>query len=170
MGNFGIYHRDVVDSLSQMRESTRFLPAHVKWLGFKTGFVDVDREGNTSRKSGYSLRSLLSLGFTVLFSFSNKPLHIVLAMGLGLVFSSIIFVSYILIRHFYGDIAVLGWASLIASIWFLAGVIIFILGIIGVYIGKIFDQVKMRPIYTVEGTINFDSSKTKERESNTLTR
>lgn len=75
--------------------------------------------------------------------------------GFAVSFVSIVYAVYTLIRYVRGEIIVLGWASLVISIWFLSGVIIFVLGIVGIYIGKIFDQMKERPLYIIKDKINF---------------
>ncbi|KXK50678.1 MAG: putative glycosyltransferase [Chlorobi bacterium OLB5] len=85
---------------------------------------------------------------------SNKPLKLVLKFGFLVSFAAILYAVITFIRYINGEIGVLGWASLIISIWFLSGVIIFVLGIVGIYIGRIFDQIKDRPLYIISQKLN----------------
>ncbi len=154
IANFGIYNRKVVDAILKMKDHFRYFPAKVKWVGFKSTTIDVEHSERKSGKSMYSFRKLRRLGINVILSFSDKPLRLTLKFGLLISFSSMIFALYNLYKYLNGEIVVSGWTSLIISIWFLSGIIIFVLGVVGLYIGKIFDKVKDRPLYIVDDTIN----------------
>jgi len=154
IANFGIYRKNVIESVVQMREQLRWFPTFVNWVGYKQARMPVEHAKRESGKSSYSVKKLFDLAFNVLMLNSNKPLKLVLKFGFAVSFTAILYAAITLYRYLSGQIGVLGWASLIISIWFLSGVIIFVLGIVGIYIGRIFDQIKQRPLYIVKQTIN----------------
>ncbi len=160
IGNFGIYSRCVVDSVLSMGDNIRFFPIMLQWVGFKESKIIVNHNPRTSGNSTYSLKKLLSLGFNNIIAFSEKPLKIVIKIGFYCSIISFLTGLYFLFKYITGSVSVTGFTSLIISIWFLSGIIISILGIIGIYLGKMFNQVKGRPLYIVEEKINFhDNSK-----------
>lgn len=115
-------------------------------IGFKQKAIEVNK-GNSSETT-YSLKSKISLLINSIVSFSNKPLKIVFSIGFIVTFLSFLYILNIIFSKYFYGIQVDGWASVIASIWFFGGLIIMTLGVIGVYISKIFSEVKLRP-YTV---------------------
>ena len=154
VANFGIYKRQVVDVLvNEMRESIRYFPMMVRWLGFDVATVDVDH-GKGGRPSAYKLRALLDLAFNIMLTFSDKPLRLTIRFGLLIILGSVLFGLFTIYRYLTNDISQEGWASLIISIWFMGGLIIFILGMLGLYLGKTFEEVKRRPIYIVKSVLN----------------
>ncbi len=154
IANFGIYRKNVIESVVQMREQLRWFPTFVNWVGYKQARLPVEHAKRESGNSSYSVKKLFDLAFNVLMLNSNKPLKLVLKFGFAVSFTAILYAAITLYRYLSGQIGVLGWASLIISIWFLSGVIIFVLGIVGIYIGRIFDQIKQRPLYIIKQTIN----------------
>lgn len=156
IGNFGIYSRQTIDSVLAMGDMFRFFPAMVKWTGFKHTSIEVQHDQRPSGESAYSLKKLLVLGLNTILSFSDKPLRLTVKLGLVMVVFSIIFSVFTFYRYFTGQILELGYTSLIISIWFLAGIIIFILGVVGLYVGRTFDTVKNRPMFLVKEKVNFD--------------
>lgn len=156
IANFGIYHRKVIDSVLKMQDSLRYFPTMVRWVGFRSAAVEVGHAKRKLGKTSYNLRKLLHLAVNTIISFSEKPLRLTIKLGLFISFLSLLFGIYIVYRYFHGDIQVIGWPSVILSLWFLAGVIIFILGIVGLYIGKTFERTKNRPLYIVSEKTNID--------------
>lgn len=154
IANFGIYNRKIIDTIIGMRENLRFFPTMVKWVGYRVSSIDIDHNSRGSGKSGYSLKKLIKLAIDVILAFSDKPLKITVKLGIYISLFSFIYAVYIVIRALLGIQNLLGWSSLIVSIWFFSGIMIFIMGIIGIYIGKIFDEVKKRPLYIVDRYIN----------------
>lgn len=150
IANFGIYNRKVIEEVIRMNDYLKSFPLFVNWLGFRSIGIDVEHEQRRSGTSSYSIKKLLKLAFDTIISFSNKPLKIVVKFGLFISLISFIFGSYTIYKYFNHDINVLGYSSLIVSIWFLSGVIITIIGVVGIYIGKIFDQSKNRPAYIID--------------------
>jgi polyisoprenyl-phosphate glycosyltransferase len=156
IGNFGIYHCKVIDSLKNMRESLRFFPLMIGWVGFKSATVDITHSDRKNGKSSYSLKKLFKLAFDGMIAFSDKPLKIVVTIGAIISVVSFVFAVYIFLRAMVVHIPVIGWASLMVSLWFIAGLVISILGVIGIYLGKTFNETKHRPLYIIQEIINDD--------------
>ncbi len=154
IANFGIYNQRVVKAILKMKDSIRYLPAMVQWVGFDATAIEVEHSERYSGKTSYSIKKLINLGTNVVLSFSEKPLLLVVRFGLLMSLLSFLTGIVFLIKYLLGQISVLGFTSLLLSIWFLSGIIIFILGIIGLYIGKTFDRVKNRPLYIVKNKLN----------------
>jgi glycosyltransferase involved in cell wall biosynthesis len=158
IANFGIYHKKVIQAVLDMDDNTRYFPAMVQWVGFKSTRVDVEHSPRAQGESTYNLRKLLRLAINNIISFSDKPLQLV-AQG-GLILSAVSFVTglFYLAGYLLGVIKVAGYASLIISIWLAAGINIFVLGIVGIYVGKAFEKVKGRPVYIIDEEVNNDSA------------
>jgi polyisoprenyl-phosphate glycosyltransferase len=154
IGNFGIYRKKAVESVLSMGDKIRFFPPMIKWVGFKSISVPVKHAERSYGKTSYSFRKLFHLALNTILTFSDKPLRLTVKLGSFIVFSSIIFSIYNLILFFNGKILEPGWTSIIISIWLLSGIIIFTLGIVGLYIGKIFENIKNRPIYIINEKVN----------------
>ena len=148
-GNFRIISRRVAESCKLMREQLRFFGGTVNWLGFPTASVEVEHAERFAGKTSYTKKKLLKLGFETIMAFSDKPLRLSIKFGFGLAFLSFSYGFYIFFKALFFGSPVTGWSSLIVSIYFLGGLIIAILGIIGVYLGKVFDETKSRPLYII---------------------
>ncbi|MCL2623029.1 MAG: glycosyltransferase family 2 protein [Planctomycetaceae bacterium] len=157
IANFGIYHHSVIQAVLNMGDHIRFFPTMVRWVGFRQTAVPVVHAARADGKSTYSFRRLFRLAAENIIAFSDKPLRLTIILGFLMSLVSFLFGCYFLLQAMLGKIAVLGFASLIVSLWFLGGTIIFILGIIGIYLGKTFDGVKGRPLFIVDETLNFDN-------------
>lgn len=149
VANFGIYKLNVIKAVLSMGDYIRFFPAMVKWVGFNISFLEVTHATRFEGDSSYNFKSLLKLGVNTVLSFSNKPLRLMIKLGVFISIISFLFAVYFLISYAMGIIKVSGFTSIMVSIWFIAGIIIVTLGMLGVYLGKIFDQVKNRPIYYI---------------------
>ena len=150
ISQFGLYNRKAIKSVLDMREKLRFFPTMVQWVGFRSTSINVTHGRREQGKSSYSYKKLLNLAIDVIIAFSDKPLRLTIKLGFTIAFFSFIYALYIIYCALAGIRVIEGWPSLIVSIWFFSGVIIFILGIIGIYISRIFDEVKNRPIYVVD--------------------
>ncbi|WP_103867187.1 glycosyltransferase family 2 protein [Aquimarina sp. I32.4] len=154
IANFGIYHKKVIQSILSMKDHVRFFPTMVQWVGFKSTKIYVEHNSRGEGKSSYSWRKLINLAIDNIIAFSDKPLRLTIRLGLSIALLSFFSGLLYLYKYLNGEIKVLGFASIVISIWFLSGLIIFILGIIGVYLGKTFDRVKQRPTYIISKKIN----------------
>ena len=154
IANFGIYHKKVIEAVLGMDDNIRYFPAMVQWVGFQSTRVDVEHSSRAQGESTYNLRRLLRLAVNNIISFSDKPLRLV-AQG-GLILSAISFVVGLLylIGYLLGVIEVAGYASLIISIWLTAGINVFVLGLVGIYVGKAFEKIKGRPVYIIDEAVN----------------
>lgn len=154
IANFGIYSRKVINSFCKMRESVRVFPIMIKWLGYQTETIDVTHSERANGKSSYNFRKLINLAINIILAYSDKPIKGIIKVGLLISFSTFFLAIIVLYRYYLGKITVSGYTSIILSIWFLSGIIIVMLGVIGLYIGKIFEGVNSRPIYTIDQKIN----------------
>jgi glycosyltransferase involved in cell wall biosynthesis len=151
IANFGIYHKKVIDSIRNMGDYHRYFPTMIRWVGFKHTKIGVSHAERADGHTSYSLKMLTRLSIDIILSFSDKPLRLTVKFGLIISSLALIFAVYNLILFFNNKILVPGYTSLIISVWFLSGLIIMVLGVVGLYIGKTFDKVKGRPTYLIMG-------------------
>lgn len=152
IANFGVYHRKVIDALCAMKEHIRYFPTMVKWVGFRSTTLDVTHSTRSGGRSAYNFHKLVRLALDIVLAYSDKPLRLTVKAGIFIALTSFVFALVIVVRALAGAYQVMGYASLIVSIWFLAGLVIFILGIVGLYVGKTFEGVKNRAVYIVRET------------------
>ena len=157
VAEFGVYSQKVVQVYCNIPEYSRSFVELVHTLGFRKSTVDVHHEHRLEGKSSYNLRRLLTLSYNSIISNSNRPLHLAVSMGLIMSALSFLMAIYNIFAKFYGLNEVEGYTSTIFSIWFVGGILLLMIGILGLYIGKIFDQVKGRPVFIVSETINVES-------------
>ena len=148
-GNFRIVSRKVITNFRAMRERLRFFGALVNWMGFPTATIDVQHAGSFAGQSTYTPAKSWKLAAETIVAYSDKPLRLSIRFGFILAFCSFLYGVYILLRALIYGSPVEGWASLIVSIYFIGGIIIAILGIIGIYLGKAYDETKKRPLYII---------------------
>ena len=151
--NFSIINKKVVEAFEKFPENARFYGSTIKWLGFKRSFILADHGERHSGKPSYTIRKRVKLASDIILSFSERPLRF--AIGLGIVMSTLSLFAglWIIYGSFKWGFAVIGWTSLISTIFFSTGVVLIVLGIVGIYIGEIFNQVKNRPLYIVDKII-----------------
>lgn len=148
-GNFRIMSKPVVENFKAMREQLRFFGGLVQWMGFPTASVEVIHHERYEGQSSYTFKKLLKLAIDTIIAFSDKPLRVAVKFGFLLSLLSFAYGAYIFGHALMHGSSVQGWSSLIVSIYFIGGIIISMLGIIGIYLGKAFDQIKGRPLYIV---------------------
>jgi dolichol-phosphate mannosyltransferase len=148
-GNFRIMSQNVAINFRKMREELRFFPALMHWMGFRQGSIDIEHADRLVGKSSYTYLKLIRLAAHAIIAYSDKPLRLAIKLGFAVTGVSFMFGIYIVYRALFLGIPVTGWASLIVSIYLLGGIIIAILGIIGTYLGKTFEQTKQRPLYII---------------------
>ncbi len=154
IANFGIYYKRVIEEFNKMPEQARFFPSQIKYLGFKDTSIDVEHNERHEGKSSYNLLKRLKLGFDVIVSNSNKPLRFAVSLGFGMSALSFLLALYNVIAKCVGVIQVPGYTTTVFSIWFVGGLLLLVMGIMGLYIGKIYDQVKGRQLFIVKDKIN----------------
>ena len=151
VADFRLLDRKVVNVLLHFQESEIFLRGAIYWIGFRKKAIDYAPEPRFSGNTKYSTAKMLQLAVKGITSFSVKPLYVSVFLGSLFVFISILYLGYVLWRV-AADQAVAGWASTIFCIVFIGGINLFMLGIIGIYISKIFIQTKFRPSYIIRDT------------------
>jgi glycosyltransferase involved in cell wall biosynthesis len=158
-GNFRIMSRKVVTNFRRMGEQLRFFGGLVQWLGFPTASIEVEHSERFEGSSTYTFAKLWKLAAETIIAYSDKPLRIGVRFGFGMAGLAFSYGMYILLRALLYGSPIPGWNSLIVSMYFIGGIIIAMLGILGVYLGKAFDESKKRPLYIVRRT-TFDERKT----------
>lgn len=157
VANFALYHRKVVDALKGMKDYYRYYPTMIQWIGFRLTKLEIEHaERKDGKQSSYNFRKRLNLAFDTIISFSNKPLRLTVKLGILILMISALFAIVLVMRYFLVDTSVSGWASTFLSLWFLSGLIITVLGMVGIYVGEIFENVKGRPTYIVGERLNYE--------------
>ncbi len=151
-GNFRIMSRKVVSNFRRMKEQLRFFGGLVQWIGFPTASIEVEHAERFEGSSTYTFAKLWKLATETIIAYSDKPLRIGVRFGFGMAGFSFCYGMYILVRAWLYGSPIPGWNSLIVSLFFIGGIIISMLGFIGIYLGKTFDESKKRPLYIVRRT------------------
>lgn len=154
VANFGIYNRKVIDAVLSMGDAMRYFPTQIQWVGFKRAYLPIQHDERAEGKSTYNLSRLFRLAFDTIISFSDKPMRLMVKMGLFVTMASFIVGIVFLARYCLGEIEVLGFTSLIISLWLLGGIIISLIGVVGIYLGKLFEKAKERPTFIIDQKIN----------------
>jgi len=158
IGSFRILSRKVVEAFRRMGEQQRFFGGMIQWLGFPTATVEVEHAPRHAGESTYTLLRRVALAANAMIAFSNKPLVLSVRLGFVIFLVSLGMAGrYVYLKLAYG-ITVEGWTSVIVSLYLLGGLIIMNLGLLGIYIGRIFEQAKQRPLYVVDAT-TFDDAR-----------
>ncbi len=156
ISNFGIYSHHVIASICKLREQSRNFGLFAIWVGFERIEIDICHAARKYGKSGYHYGKQIRLVFDSIISYSNMLIHLSVKTGFVIAGLSFIFGISIIVRYLLWSVPVSGWTSLIVSLYFLSGLIMSSIGVAGLYIGKIFDEVKNRPLYIIkETTDNF---------------
>lgn len=148
-GDFRLMDRCVVEALKSLPERNRFMKGLFAWVGFRNQILPYTPNERAAGKSSFSLKSLARLAFTGVTTFTNFPLRLWSAVGSLIALFALCFGVWIIIEHYIDAEAVPGWATLATSMMFFSGVQLLSIGILGEYVGRIFDEVKQRPIYIV---------------------
>lgn len=147
--DFRLMSKRAVEQFSQYKETNLFLRGMMPLIGYQTDNVYYDRKERVAGESKYPLKKMLALAFNGISSFSVKPISLILGFGVVIIVCSLLAMVYAFISYFTGHV-VPGWTSLILSIWFLGGLQLLAIGLVGQYIGKIYIEVKQRPRYNIE--------------------
>lgn len=156
VANFGVYSQKVIAEYNKIPEYARSFGSLIRYLGFKTTAIDVQHAARAEGKSSYTWSRMFKLAFDVIISNSNKPLRMAVGLGFSMSALSFLLALYNVVARMIGMISFPGYTTTVFSIWFVGGLLLLVLGIIGLYIGKIFDQVKGRPNFIVQEKINFE--------------
>lgn len=155
VAEFALFSRKVINAMKEMGDYHRYYPLMSQWVGFRTTTVDVEHAARTDgRKSSYSMKKRIELAVTTAVNFSTKSLRLIVYFGIFVTLAAIIGAIALTIKTIIVDEPVDGWATLFVSMWFIAGVMIMIMGVIAIYIGSIFNEVKRRPSYIIDEILN----------------
>ena len=158
LAEFAIYRRKVIEAMAQMGDYRRYYPLMNQWVRFKTAKILVNHDERTDGKeSSYSMRKRINLAITTAVAFSTKSLRLIVYFGFVITFIAILLALFLVIKTLITGIDVSGWVTLFVSMWFIAGILVTVIGIVAVYIGSIFDEVKRRPSYIIDEKLNFES-------------
>jgi glycosyltransferase involved in cell wall biosynthesis len=149
--DFRLIDRKVVNVLTQLPENGLFMRGLIRWLGFRQFAINYVCDPRFSGKSKYTFKRMVQFAIEGVTAFSVRPLNIAIGIGLFFSLAAVLYIPYILISYFSGHV-VSGWASLLATIAFFGGMQLMVLGIIGLYLGKLFMQAKQRPNYVVRSS------------------
>ncbi len=161
VGDFRLIDRKVCDAMKCLPERSRYVRGLVSWVGFKQTSVEYHREKRFAGETKYPLKKMLKLAGDGIFSFSYKPLKLATFVGMLVSVLSFIYLVVVLVQKFIKNDVVSGWASSIAVTLFLNGVMLIVIGIMGEYVGRIYEEVKARPLYIVGELMGFDEEKNK---------
>ncbi|MEN6326537.1 MAG: glycosyltransferase family 2 protein [Syntrophomonas sp.] len=161
-GDFRLIDRKVCNVMQSIREKNRFVRGLVSWVGFRQTAVEYIREERFAGETKYPLRKMLRLSMDGITSFSYKPLKIATYLGFVISFGSFVYLLISLVQRLFTSSTVAGWASLMACLLLLNGVILIILGILGEYVGRIYDETKNRPLYILRNQDEVENARPKE--------
>ena len=148
-GDFRLMDRRVVDALKSLPERNRFMKGLYAWVGFNNVIIPYTPADRHAGVSTFSLRRLAQLAFTGVTAFTNAPLRLWSAVGVVIALLALLFGAWIVVEYFIYGADVPGWATIVTGMAFLSGVQLLSIGILGEYVGRIFDEVKQRPVYVI---------------------
>lgn len=154
-GDFRLIDRKVCDVLRGLKEKNRFVRGLISWIGFKQTSVEYVREERFAGETKYPLKKMISFALDGITSFSYKPLKIATYLGFFLSFSSFVYLIIVLYQGLFTDTTIQGWATIVVLNLLFNGIILILLGVIGEYIGRIYDESKDRPLYIVREAKGF---------------
>jgi dolichol-phosphate mannosyltransferase len=152
--NFSIINRKVIDSFNLLSENTRFYGSSILWLGYKKGEVSAQHGTRFAGKPSYTISKRIRLALDVIIAFSDRPLKFAIYLGITQALVSIIFVANLVSKYFLGSNSESIQEIILASIFLSTGIIVLILGLIGIYIGRIYRETKMRPLFLISERID----------------
>jgi len=150
VGIYRMLSRKVVDELIHLREQSRMITGLTEWMGFQADFISAPRPARVSGKTNYTLIKMIRLAMDGLLSFSNLPLRLAMVLGLVTSAASFLLAIIFIIRKIFFDWGIVGWSSLMVVFLFMGGAQLTVIGILGEYIGRIFIEVKRRPLYIID--------------------
>ena len=154
IANFGIYAKKVIATINRYREQSRDFLLFARLVGFKKAVIEIEHAPREHGESSYTFSKLIRLAIDSIVSHSNKPLRLCIKLGFFIAMASMGFALWLILRYFFYHTPTEGWTSLMVSMFFMFGLLFAVIGIVGLYIGKIFDEVKQRPLYIIGETKN----------------
>lgn len=156
VGNFGIYNRKVINAVLSMGDAIKSFGPMVDWVGYNRAYQPVKHAARAEGKSSFNLVKLIRQASDGIIGFSNKPLYMVMEFGFFICGLSLLIALIYLLKYLVGGVSVDGFTTIVISLWLLGGIIIMLIGVVGIYIAKIFDRVKQRPSFIIKETLNIE--------------
>ncbi|BBH20745.1 putative glycosyltransferase YkcC [Paenibacillus baekrokdamisoli] len=160
-GDFRLMDRRVVDELKRLPENNRFVRGLVSWVGFRQTALEYERDERLAGETKYPLKRMIKLCLDGITSFSYKPLKLAGYLGAMLSGSGFLYFLYVLYQAIFTDATIKGWPSMIGVMLIFNGFVLLMLGVLGEYVGRIYDETKARPLYIVRESYGIQSSKDK---------
>ena len=154
IGNFSIASRRAIDAYLSMREQNRDYSLFMTWIGFEQATVDITPDERFEGESSYTFGKKVSLAIETITSHSNKPLTMAVKGGFIMAMLALLVIIVLIVQYFIDSNIPMGWPSTIATIVFVGGIIVSVMGVVGIYVGNTFAETKRRPLYLVEETID----------------
>jgi polyisoprenyl-phosphate glycosyltransferase len=161
ISNFSIITKKVLKALKKYSERNSSYPLSVNLVGFKRAEINIEHAEREYGETSYNLKKLINLAIDVIVSQSNKPLSMSIKFGFTISFFSFIYTIWLVGKYYIYGVEVAGWTSVMVSIYFLSGLLFVNLGFMGLYIGKIFNETKSRPLYLIDELTWQENSSTK---------
>ena len=155
IANFGIYCRKAIDEYNKIPQQARAFGEILEIVGFTRGYIDVEQDESARGESSYTLVKLLIHSFRIIITSTNKPLRMAVTMGMSMAGLAFLLALYNVIAKWVGIIRMDGFTTTVFSIWFVGGLLLSMMGVLGLYIGAIFDQVKGHPLFVIKDEVNF---------------
>lgn len=156
-GDFRLIDRKICDTMKGLHEKNRYVRGLVSWVGYNQTFVEYTRQERFAGETKYPLKKMLKFALDGITAFSYKPLKLAANIGFIISLGSFIHLMYVLYQGLFSENTVTGWASTISVILFSQGIVLMMLGLMGEYVGRIFEEVKNRPIYLVKESLGYDN-------------
>ena len=163
VGDFRLIDRKVLQAFSAMREKDRYVRGMFAWMGFKQAAVPFHRPPRAAGETKYPLRKMLKLAANGIVSFSDAPLRLALWVGMAVSILALLYALWVVVGSLLGSDYVRGWSSTVVITSFLIGVNMLMTGIMGLYVGRIHNEVKGRPLYLVGNAVGFGEAANPER-------
>jgi polyisoprenyl-phosphate glycosyltransferase len=165
LGTFSVISRQVVDELLRMPNRYSHYQRLVRWMGFRQAFIEIEHASRyDGGRSSYSLAALVRHGFTGIVAHSTRLLTLSIYAGFAFVAFSMLLFGYVLFLKFFRGVGVAGWTSLMAAIWLIGGAILSSLGVIGLYLARVVDEVKQRPPFIVRERLHAGETSAVDRQ------
>jgi dolichol-phosphate mannosyltransferase len=158
--DFRLMSRKAVEGLKSMRERSRYMRGLVGWMGLERATITYNRDARYAGETKYPLRKMAKLALDGIISFSTIPLHLATILGIGAAGLGFVFAVWVVAVKMTGGYVVPGWASIMVSVLFIGGVQLITLGVVGEYIGRIYDEVRERPLYLIRDVRGFEPATT----------
>ncbi len=156
--DFRLLDRDVVLSIRKIQERNRFLRGLIFWTGFKSIGIDYNQAPRHTGQVKYDFKRMVLFAVDAICSFTITPLYIGVLVGVLVAFLGFVYGAYALYIYLFTGTSVPGWASIISLLGILGGIQLIIIGLVGIYVGKIFEEVKQRPLYIIRSSRGIDES------------